>query len=169
VDFKGDSFNGHEWKGRTCCAPMLMGQGRYTRIVDEGDGRAQEPMIAAPVCDSRGQGEGPSTRDVGARSGIGQVADFGQGHCLWPGPPPAVAHKSLPAHRLRSMVYGLWTYACVSGLWGQGRRAASGGHGLCCAQESFMLATGAHRGLWSRTCSLVGGLWWVVRRATPTI
>jgi hypothetical protein len=39
-----------------------------------------------------------------------------------------VAHKSLAVHRLRAMVSG--PMPTVNGLWGQGRRTASGGHGL---------------------------------------
>jgi hypothetical protein len=95
-------------EGATCCAPVLMGQGRYTGMVVE-DWAALRTLARVAMLGGWSRDVGPASgwqgrvtnvstvhsqgcasfiEDDGRKTwlrdlGLGSVADFGQGHRLW--------------------------------------------------------------------------------------
>jgi hypothetical protein len=112
VDFKGDSFNGHEWKGRHGAQRCLMGQGR---------GLWSVLAVLASVVEYVGpasEGQGPGALDHGSFTGLRFIHPR-PGRAQEPCGPPAPGH-------------GFWAYALYGWFMGQGcdlwtdaRRAAS--------------------------------------------
>jgi hypothetical protein len=110
------------------CAPVGHGE---PVIEPESDGPGPlASSLAGTVGIVFPDGLGLSTIDLGCwlrTLGLGRVADFG------PGPSPMVAHKSLAAHRLRSLGLCLVWVVCGgrAAIYGavHGERRG-GGHGL---------------------------------------